>query len=300
MRFRLLIFAFFTSIALIALIGIYALNTTRQIIHSFEDSEKHFRAIATAATEVSSYVKRAEGHLMLYLVLHRKVDKEKFPRRVESLKKQISILDQKIGVPQARAILDKIKSNTRDILSVGNALIMSHDKALEDSGRFNLEAHREIVFGLHEKISAIRSFGVELATLEIELESKLRTEVMGSAKRILLYTQSWLILVAAFTVFLGYGLTRMVRTLKREMANRVRSEEAIQLETKKLQEALSEVKKLSGMLPICASCKKIKDDKGYWTQIEKYIRDHSEAVFSHGFCPECSKKLYPEFFEKKE
>lgn len=59
-----------------------------------------------------------------------------------------------------------------------------------------------------------------------------------------------------------------------------------------LQEALSEVKTLSGFLPICMSCKKIRDDKGYWNQIEAYIRDHSEAEFSHGICPDCAKKLY--------
>jgi len=64
-----------------------------------------------------------------------------------------------------------------------------------------------------------------------------------------------------------------------------------------LQEAVAEVKTLSGLLPICASCKKIRDDKGYWTQIESYIRDHSEAEFSHGICPECAKKLYPEFYK---
>ena len=62
----------------------------------------------------------------------------------------------------------------------------------------------------------------------------------------------------------------------------------------KLQQALSHVKKLSGFLPICASCKKIRDDSGYWNQIETYIRDHSEAEFSHSLCPECSRKLYPE------
>jgi hypothetical protein len=61
-----------------------------------------------------------------------------------------------------------------------------------------------------------------------------------------------------------------------------------------MREALSNVKMLSGMLPICASCKKIRDDKGYWNQIEAYIRDHSEADFSHGICPECAKKLYSE------
>lgn len=61
-----------------------------------------------------------------------------------------------------------------------------------------------------------------------------------------------------------------------------------------LQEALSKVKLLSGFLPICSSCKKIRDDRGYWNQIESYIRDHSEAEFSHGICPECFKKLYPD------
>ena len=60
------------------------------------------------------------------------------------------------------------------------------------------------------------------------------------------------------------------------------------------EKALSELKVLSGLLPICSSCKKIRDDRGYWSQIELYIRDHSEAVFSHSVCPECVKKLYPD------
>ncbi|MDA8418054.1 MAG: response regulator [Desulfobacteraceae bacterium] len=63
-----------------------------------------------------------------------------------------------------------------------------------------------------------------------------------------------------------------------------------------LQAALDKVKLLSGFLPICASCKRIRDDQGYWQQIESYIRDHSEAEFSHGICPDCARKLYPEIF----
>ena len=66
-----------------------------------------------------------------------------------------------------------------------------------------------------------------------------------------------------------------------------------------LQDALASVKQLSGMLPICASCKKIRDDKGYWNQIEGYIREHSEAEFSHGICPDCMKKLYPDYAEEE-
>jgi len=64
-----------------------------------------------------------------------------------------------------------------------------------------------------------------------------------------------------------------------------------------LEEALAKVKTLSGMLPICASCKKIRDDKGYWNELESYISEHSEALFSHAICPECGKKLYPEHYD---
>jgi hypothetical protein len=59
-----------------------------------------------------------------------------------------------------------------------------------------------------------------------------------------------------------------------------------------LRQALDEVKTLSGFLPICASCKKIRDDSGYWNQIETYLSEHSDAAFSHGMCPECMDKLY--------
>lgn len=62
-----------------------------------------------------------------------------------------------------------------------------------------------------------------------------------------------------------------------------------------LEIALNSIKTLQGMLPICSQCKKIRDDKGYWNQIESYISEHSEAEFSHGVCPECSKKLYPDY-----
>ena len=67
-----------------------------------------------------------------------------------------------------------------------------------------------------------------------------------------------------------------------------------------LKEALSKIKKLSGLLPICASCKKIRDDSGYWNQLESYISSHSEAEFSHGLCPECTQKLLLDFDEEEK
>ena len=67
----------------------------------------------------------------------------------------------------------------------------------------------------------------------------------------------------------------------------------------RLEKALAEVKTLSGFIPICSSCKNIRNDKGYWEQIERYVSKRSEAKFSHGICPDCMKKLYPEYVEKK-
>ncbi len=67
-----------------------------------------------------------------------------------------------------------------------------------------------------------------------------------------------------------------------------------------LQEALAKVKLLSGFLPICASCKKIRNDQGYWQQIEAYIGEHSEAEFSHSICPDCAMRLYGKFYKEKK
>ena len=68
----------------------------------------------------------------------------------------------------------------------------------------------------------------------------------------------------------------------------------------RLEDALSKVRQLSGLIPICASCKKIRDDKGYWEEVEAYIAKHSEALFSHGLCPACGKKAMEELEELKK
>jgi hypothetical protein len=67
---------------------------------------------------------------------------------------------------------------------------------------------------------------------------------------------------------------------------------------RRVDETMAEVKILGGLIPICSSCKKIRDDKGYWNQLEQYIYEHSEAKFSHGVCPECAEKLYGELYKK--
>ena len=94
-----------------------------------------------------------------------------------------------------------------------------------------------------------------------------------------------------FITIIAYGLEssryRFSMLLKRSNNELISQKE-------KLEAALSKIKTLSGMLPICSHCKKIRDDKGYWNQIEAYIQDHSEAEFSHSICQECAKKYYPD------
>jgi len=85
----------------------------------------------------------------------------------------------------------------------------------------------------------------------------------------------------------------------RDITERKIAEEERERLIKDLQDAAADIKVLSGLVPICSNCKKIRDDKGYWTQLEGYIQERSQAKFSHGVCPDCMKKLYPEFVLKK-
>ena len=90
---------------------------------------------------------------------------------------------------------------------------------------------------------------------------------------------------------------KLIFCICRDITDRKRAEQDRVKLIKELQEALAEIKTLQGILPICSYCKKIRDDKGYWEQIEEYIQDHSEAEFSHSLCSECAKKYYPDYFE---
>ncbi len=96
------------------------------------------------------------------------------------------------------------------------------------------------------------------------------------------------------------GKIKGIRSTIQDITERKRAEAEREKLIQELQEALANIKTLSGLIPICASCKKIRDDMGYWNRIESYIEKHSTAAFSHGICPECAKKLYPEIYEEME
>jgi PAS domain S-box-containing protein len=85
--------------------------------------------------------------------------------------------------------------------------------------------------------------------------------------------------------------------LQLEVVEREKAEQELERSILDLQNALTQVKTLTGLLPICASCKKIRDDRGYWTQVEVYMREHSQLEFTHSICPDCMTKLYPGLYD---
>jgi PAS domain S-box-containing protein len=91
-----------------------------------------------------------------------------------------------------------------------------------------------------------------------------------------------------------------VLVIVRDISARKNADEERERLIKELQEALGRVRELSGLLPICASCKSIRDDKGYWTRLEAYLSEHSKAEFSHGICPDCARKLYPDHYKPQD
>lgn len=120
-------------------------------------------------------------------------------------------------------------------------------------------------------------------------------------------------LLLAWIAFFGGFVSELRRELRRqkdsiqvahdqlsvEVAARARTAADNERLIVELQQSLAQVKKLSGLLPICASCKKIRDDRGYWNQIETYVRSHSEAEFTHGICPDCAGEFFPKISPAK-
>lgn len=94
------------------------------------------------------------------------------------------------------------------------------------------------------------------------------------------------------------GTTIGLVGIGKDITNRKRLERERDSYIEKLQEALASVRTLRGLLPICASCKKIRDDEGYWHRVEHYVKDRTHAEFSHSICPDCAKELYPDWVQR--
>ncbi len=93
-------------------------------------------------------------------------------------------------------------------------------------------------------------------------------------------------------------LRRLNKSLEQEIERRQAIEEKNEQLIKRLNQSLKEINALTGLLPICARCKKVRNDQGYWQEVEQYIESHSTVEFSHGLCPSCTRKLYPDIYKE--
>lgn len=196
--------------------------------------------------------------------------------------KVVSLDEKKIKIGNhlliASSVNDKVFSNLdsdfdihkkNQILEINNSIYLIHSTVLMNFS------------GKH--------VGDILLALDISEEVALFKEHITNAIifTVIIVLLSFLILYISFSKLIG-NIEELNATLEDKVAER----------TKELEISLSKVKVLSGLLPICASCKKIRDDQGYWAQIEDYIGKYSDVEFSHSICPDCVEKLYPEIADK--
>jgi len=158
--------------------------------------------------------------------------------------------------------------------------------------REKLIARRFQVFVMPEHVHLFNGFCKELFETKIRqtCEIRLLRDDMPSS----------IVLVDGIYLSNGERNSRQIRATVLDITERRNVEAERETLILELKAALDRVKLLSGLLPICSYCKKIRNDKGYWEQLESYITNHSDALFSHGMCPECEKKAYEDLDEFKK
>jgi len=204
---------------LVGLVGFIGLYVNQQIVTAFESGEEHFGAIITASAEVSSYAKRAEGHIMLFLTLNDPADIEKFSNRMESLRNYTSIIDEKTHNPEARKILEDIKIKTNKLQSVGESLIEAHYNGTKPTGRFDFDKHEEEIRNLNKFASEIREDGVSLAKLETQLKAENEKTAKKSAEALynIIFLISIISVIIAITIgyFIAKNISRPIEQIKK-------------------------------------------------------------------------------------
>ncbi len=145
-----------------------------------------------------------------------------------------------------------------------------------------------------ERYNLLRRLGPVKATVLITVTAVLISVTVTVTALLVVYGTKAILFSTILAILLPGTISPTITYLFFKLLAQVdqaqREKEAVIVE---LQAALSNVKRLSGLLPICASCKNIRDDEGYWHQVEVYIQTHTEADFSHSICPDCTQKLYP-------
>jgi PAS domain S-box-containing protein len=211
----------------------------------------------------------------------------------EELEKQIQKLEE--GQEQLNSLLQSIQAAVvvhghdtqiiacnimaQDLLGLTKEQLLGK-KTIDSSWKFFMDDGREMPFE-HYPVNRVMTNGTALKDVIVGIYRPDKKDVVD-------------VLVNAIPEVDSHGNIFRVIVTFMDITERRKSEDTIRLERDKLKEALAEIRTLREILPICSYCKKIRDDRGYWNQIESYISHHTETNFSHGICPACIQEHFPD------
>ena len=270
---RRLMAAFVVAFVLILMVSLFSIESVRRVTRELESGEKHFQAIARAATEVSSYAKRAEGHLMLYLSFHGESDRDKIPKRMAALVEQIAILDRLVKAPDARPMVEKLKRLEEKSSAIVLPLLGAHDREFQSTGMFRIENQKHSVLDAHELFSQMRELGVDLAEMELELENQFKNRLALTAQKMRITSNIVTFGISLFIVLMGIFLIRINQQLNREILSRKQAETNLKKSEKNLQLLSRQTEQLSLS---AAEMISMRDKEQIFQKISNAIVEHSD------------------------
>ncbi len=287
-RKQILSLSFIVIISIIFLIGVYT-------VHGLSNLSSYTRTIYNHPLVVSNASLKAALNITK---MHRNMKDVVLSNTVKEMNTSIELVTK--NESKVYEQLDLIKEN---ILGIEGQKLQAETRNLFISWK----PIREEVIKLYTKGSKAEAISITkekganhvniLETKMLELMNYARTKAtsfLKEAERKELFLEHTIIILISISLLLSITIA-VITTGKVK-----KSERTLQQEKEKLQEALSEIKTLQGIIPICSYCKQIRDDEGLWNALEEYIRQRSEAVFSHSICPDCLRKHFPELAEKKK
>jgi len=218
----------------------------------------------------------------------------------EELKQKIKKVEKvKSKSKQAEVALKRSEQKLRNLFDYANDSIVIVDPFTGQFIDCNLNAHRRLGYSRDELLQlTVADIHDDMSPDAIKaifdkqiLGHSLKIETIHKKK------DGTYMPVELTTTIIAYGNRKVLQSFIRDISKRRKAEDEKERLIAKLKKALDEIKTLQGILPLCSFCKKIRDDKGYWEQVDVYIHKHLQADISHSICPECMQKHYPEYSE---